>query len=97
MNPFFNNHGPFKLSEFSNSKISHLVQSDELTKNDSLIYDVKNVNEATSKDITFFHSIKYKGIAINTNAFACITKTEFDITDQIILIVNKDIKEFKIK
>ena len=77
MNPFFNNHGPFKLSEFNNSKISHLVQSDELARNDSLIYDVKNLNEATSKDITFFHSIKYKGIAINTNAFACITKTEF--------------------
>ena len=77
MNPFFKNHGPFKLSDINDSQIRHLVQSEELTKNDSLIHDVKNINEATPKDITFFHSIKYKDLAIKTNAYACITKTEF--------------------
>ena len=77
MNPFFKNHGPFKLSYINDSQIKHLVQSDELVKNDSLIYDVKSLNEASSKDITFFHSIKYKDLAIKTKAYACITKTEF--------------------
>ena len=77
INPFFNNNGPFKLSELlaHNSESENL--SDDLLKGENLISDIKNLGEATSKDITFFHSIKYKDIAIKTNAYACITKKEF--------------------
>tara|TARA_B100000787_G_scaffold109045_1_gene81113 strand:+ start:725 stop:1714 length:990 start_codon:yes stop_codon:yes gene_type:complete len=77
MNSFFKNHGPFKLSNIINSEINYLPQFNDLIKNNNLIYDVKNLNEATSNDITFFNSIKYKDLAIKTNAYACITKSEF--------------------
>ena len=63
MNPFFKNKGPFKLSSLVNT-----------TSEDNLIYDVKNLNDASQKDITFFHSTKYKDLAKKTNALACITK-----------------------
>ena len=76
-NPFFKNHGPFKLSDIISSEIIHLASSEDLIKNKELLYDVKNLNDASSKDITFFHSIKYKDLATKTNAYACITKKEF--------------------
>ena len=62
-NHFFSNKGPFKLSHLTN------ISSDDI-----LIYDIKSLNEATDKDITFFHSIKYKEFAKSTKAAACITK-----------------------
>ena len=62
-NPFFKNKGPFKLS--------HLING---SSDDVLIFDIKSLNEATDKDITFFHSIKYKELAKSTQAIACITK-----------------------
>tara|TARA_B100000787_G_scaffold52739_1_gene38101 strand:+ start:5347 stop:6345 length:999 start_codon:yes stop_codon:yes gene_type:complete len=76
-NPFFNNHGPFKLSDLIDTKNNPPSSSVELLNNDKLLYDVKNLNEATSNDITFFHSVKYKNLAIKTNAYACITKSDF--------------------
>ena len=76
-NPFFDNQGPFKLPDLFDSNNSHLLSSIDLSKNEKLLYDIKNLNEATSKDISFFHSIKYKNLAIKTKAYACITKKEF--------------------
>tara|TARA_Y100000590_G_scaffold444589_1_gene575538 strand:+ start:519 stop:1475 length:957 start_codon:yes stop_codon:yes gene_type:complete len=61
-NPFFQNKGPFKLS--------HLINT---LSDDVLIFDIKSLNEATDKDITFFHSIKYKELAKSTKSVACIT------------------------
>ena len=76
-NPFFKNTGPFKLSDILKECSNHSVLLDKILKDDYLISDVKNLNEATSTDITFFHSIKYKDLAINTKAYACITKSDF--------------------
>ena len=76
-NPFFTNHGPFKLSDIFNANIDYPYLFQNLIKDDEMIYDVKNLNEATSKDITFLHSIKYKDLALKTNAYACITKKDF--------------------
>jgi UDP-3-O-[3-hydroxymyristoyl] glucosamine N-acyltransferase len=76
-NPFFNNHGPFKLSEIFNSKNCPSFSSEDLLTDEELFYDIKNLNEATSKDITFFHSIKYKDLATKTKAGVCITNKEF--------------------
>ena len=76
-NPFFINNGPFKLSKLLEKNSDYPELLIELPKNENLIYDVKNLNEATSNDLTFFHSIKYKDLAINTKAYACITKTDF--------------------
>ncbi len=76
-NPFFKNFGPFKLPDIINSDIEYSSLSVDLTEANELIYDVKNLNDARSKDITFFHSIKYKDLAMNTKAYACVTKNEF--------------------
>ena len=74
-NPFFENKGPFKLTnlvfnEKSNLKPESLV--DQLPE-DTLISDIKNLKDATNKDITFLHSTNYKELAQSTKAFACIT------------------------
>ena len=76
-NPFFKNHGPFKLSDIFNSDINYLSTSGDLSKINTLINEIKSLNDANFKDITFFHSIKYKDLAKKTKAYACITKKEF--------------------
>jgi len=69
VNPFFKNTGPFKIHEILN--LLHLD-----TKNvspDIIINDIKDLSSSKEKDITFFHSKKYKSIANNTKALFCIT------------------------
>ena len=44
-----------------------------IIKNNFLVKDVKPLHLAEKKDITFFDSIRYKLIAMNTKASACIT------------------------
>ncbi len=93
INPFFKNTGPFKLSELLKECTDQTVFSDKILNDTMLISDVKNLNEATSKDITFFHSIKYKDLAIKTEAYACITKSDFFhlLPDDCIKVETKDI------
>ena len=76
-NPFFINNGPFKLSELLKPNTIYPTLVIEHNKDDSFINDIKNLNEAAAKEITFFHSIKYKNIAAQTKAYACITKKDF--------------------
>ena len=76
-NPFFKNNGPLKIFDIIQLDASCASSLENLEKNNQLLYDIKNLNDATPKDITFFHSIKYKDLAIKTNAYACITKTDF--------------------
>ena len=59
-NPFFDNQGPFKLPDLFDSNNSHLLSSIDLSKNEKLLYDIKNLNEATSKDISFFIQLNIK-------------------------------------
>jgi len=76
INPFFKNQGPIKLANLIyNSKTGLTTESGfGSLPEDVLISDVKNLNDATKNDITFFHSSKYKELAQSTKAFACITK-----------------------
>ena len=68
-NPFFKNHGPYKISEI----IKHLdIKNDILTK-DFDVHDVKDLSSSRDLDITFFHSKKYKELAKITKASFCIT------------------------
>ncbi len=62
---FFVPKGPFYLNDLS----------DELSdKNNKLkISDIKTLDRATKKDITFFNSIDYKSDAEKTKAGACVT------------------------
>ena len=93
INPFFKNAGPFKLSDLLKEYTDCSFLSDKILKDNILISDIKNLNEATSEDLTFFHSIKYKNLAIKTEAYACITKSDFFhlLPDDCIKIESKDI------
>ena len=68
-NPFFKNQGPFFLK--------HILDICNLTSNINdkkiKVHDIKNLSLSTSKDITFFHSSKYKDQAKLTKARFCIT------------------------
>ncbi len=67
--PFFKNHGPFKLSEITNSLDINIDNS----FNEKEIYDIKDLVSSTKNDITFFHSKKYKDVANKTKASFCLT------------------------
>ncbi len=54
-----------------NIKIKDIYQID--FKNNFIINDIKPLDKAKHKDVSFFDSIKYKNIAIKTHAGVCIT------------------------
>ena len=67
--PFFINHGPFKLNDLlKDLKINTVVN----LEND-LINDIKDLETANKKHLTFFHSKKYIELASKTKASYCIT------------------------
>ena len=68
-NPFFINHGPFKISEILN--ILNLKKQD--INFDQKVKNINDLYSAENSDISFFHSKKYKDLAKNTKATYCIT------------------------
>ncbi len=72
-NIFFENKGPFEIRKIA-SHISLEINDDK--NSDKIIQNFTGLEEATSKDITFFHSNKYIDQAKFTKACACITKKE---------------------
>ena len=67
---FFEPKGPFYLNDLS----------DDVPKNIKKIKisDVKTLDKATEKDLTFLNSINYKEYSIKTKAAACITKKNLE-------------------
>ena len=72
-NPFFKNHGPFKISQILNS----LDLNVKVSIKDNEINDIKDLISSTENDITFFHSNKYKEVAKKTKASFCLTSEAF--------------------
>ena len=71
-NPFFKNIGPLKLEKILTSiKVINKFNYSEIK-----IYDVKDLVNATNKDISFFHSKKYELEASNTKASYCLTNKQ---------------------
>jgi UDP-3-O-[3-hydroxymyristoyl] glucosamine N-acyltransferase len=69
INPFFQNKGPFKLD-----KILDFIEVKNNFENiDKEIFDIKDLVNASDKDITFFHSKKYENVASTTKASYCLT------------------------
>ena len=69
LNPFFKNHGPFKIADickYLDLKINNL-------NNEYKINDIKDLNTSSENDVTFFHSKKYKLSANSTKASFCLT------------------------
>ena len=62
---FFQPKGPFYLNE--------LIEISTSLQKKIKIKDIKTLDKAGSSDISFFNSIKYKDLAKNTKASACIT------------------------
>ena len=69
LNPFFKNHGPFKISEL----LRTINLKDNKIQTDSEISDIKDLNSSNTNEITFYHSKKYKDAANKTKASFCIT------------------------
>ena len=68
-NPFFKNNGPLNLKD-----ICQVLEIDNGSKNKKVkIFDIADLNSASTKDITFLHSSKYTSQASITKAAACIT------------------------
>ncbi len=69
MNSFFKNHGPINILEILKILSLNSVKG---IKNQE-INNVTDLLNSTEKDITFFHSKKYKELANKTKASFCIT------------------------
>ncbi len=72
-----------------NIKISKIFNNIN-KKKDFIINEVKPLNNSKKNDLTFFDSIKYKDLAIKTNASACITTEKLkkflpNTTDKIVV------------
>jgi len=67
---FFEPKGPFYLNDLSND----IPKDVKKIK----IYDIKTLDKATSKDLTFLNSINYKEHSVKTKAAACITKKNLE-------------------
>ena len=99
-NPFFKNVGPFKIEKLLN--IVGIKNKDNF-KSDK-IFNVSDLNTATNKDLTFFHSKRYSLLASKTKASYCLTLNSLSkflpgsckkiIVDNVLLAVAKITKEF---
>ena len=68
-NPFFENKGPVSLKLiFDICNLTSNINDKKIK-----VYDINNLDLSTNKDITFFHSVKYKDQAEQTKAKFCIT------------------------
>ena len=68
VNPFFKNRGPYNIIQIINLLNLNL---NNIEKKD--VYDLKDLSSASEKDLTFYHSKKYKELAKKTKASFCIT------------------------
>tara|TARA_Y100001970_G_scaffold95369_1_gene120182 strand:+ start:32025 stop:33005 length:981 start_codon:yes stop_codon:yes gene_type:complete len=68
-NPFFKNIGPFSIEKLL-AKIN--IENKNKYKKDK-IYNISDLNSATNKDLTFFHSKNYSELASKTRASYCVT------------------------
>ena len=95
-NPFFENNGPFKVSEI----INFLNLNNFNIHNDQEINDIKDLISSNANEITFLHSNKYKLIAKNTKASFCITtenlKNELPVSCKPIIVDNVLVSTSKI-
>ena len=99
-NPFFKNVGPFKIEKLLN--IVGIKNKDNF-KSDK-IFNVSDLNTATNKDLTFFHSKRYSLLASQTKASYCVTLNSLSkflpdsckkiIVENVLLAIAKITREF---
>ena len=99
-NPFFKNIGPFNIERLLNNVG---IENNEKFRKDK-IYNVSDLENATDKDLTFFHSKNYSELASKTKALYCITLDSLSqflpknckkiIVQNVLLTMAKITKEF---
>ena len=99
-NPFFENHGPFKIQDL----LKDLELDGIDISKDDMINDVKDLSSADENHLTFFHSKKYYLIASRTKASYCITlknlssylpkKCKAICVDNVLLVISKITSKF---
>jgi len=100
INPFFKNHGPFKIDQLLKlSKINNL-KNFKIFKVD----DIKDLITAKKENLTFFHSKNYEALASKTKASYCITSNNLShilpsscnkiIVDNVLIATAKITKTF---
>ena len=79
-NPFFRNYGPINLKDIYDVLG---IRNDNYNKK-TKIFNITDLNSASNKDISFFHSNKYKSQASTTKAAVCITtkNLQYDLPDR---------------
>ena len=75
INPFFENKGPKKIEEI----LTQIKLKNKSEYSGINISDIKDLVNASNKDITFFHSKKYESTASVTKAAFCITTKNLSI------------------
>ena len=73
-NPFFKNHGPFKIKE-----ILEFILLKQNMSNDDEIHDVKDLVTSSKNDLTFFHNKNYAELAKKTKATIIILDKVLDV------------------
>ena len=68
-----------KESLLSNKYIESALYLPMFNINGDKVHDIKTLENATKKDITFFNSIDYKDSASKTRASACITNNNLKV------------------
>ena len=71
INPFFKNYGPLNLKDIYNILEINKENNNKKTQ----IFDIADLNSASTKDITFLHSNKYKTQAQISVTLAVLIKT----------------------
>ena len=100
LNPFFKNVGPFKIEKLLN--IAGIKNKDNFRSDK--IFNVTDLNTATNKDLTFFHSKRYSLLASQTKASYCVTLNSLSkflpdsckkiIVENVLLAIAKITREF---
>ena len=87
INPFFKNNGPFKVNDI----LRFIKVKNNFENLESEILDIKDLVNASHKDITFFHSKKYELMASTTKASYCLT------TNQLSNLLPKNCKPIEVE
>ncbi len=90
---YFNFHGPKTIAEIANAINGEISNERKNEAESSLIYNIKNIEDATSGDLAFISNKKYLNLLTTSSCSACIVDRSCEVGDipkDIILITCED-------
>ena len=82
---FYKNFGPFSLDELA-LKIDAKIEGDK----NKIVFDIASLSEATDKEVSFYHSSKYKDDFNNTKAGVIVVNNKCKINTKKNYLIVKD-------